>query len=70
MAGSQSAMLGYKATLKIKVMDKDSQYRINFKEMRVPHDHRVIVSSLDCLLLNFSYLRNKGTSISFKPPSF
>lgn len=56
MVGTQLAMLGLKATLRIEIMDKDSQYRINFKEMRVPHDHRVIISSLVYLLLNFLYL--------------
>lgn len=39
MVGTQLAMLGHKATLRIEIMDKDSQCRINFKEMRVPHDH-------------------------------
>lgn len=55
-------MLGHKATLRMDIMDEDSQYRINLKEMSVPDDHSVVMSSLDCLLLTFFYLRNKGTS--------
>lgn len=39
MAGTQSAMLGHKATIRMEIIHNDSQYRINFKKMKVPDDH-------------------------------